>query len=138
MSLFSNYQAKGQLKFFKSNDDDQKLNISIGISSNHEMNSNLYESISNFLETLLIGDYINEDTYSERKEHEKEEEIALKLHEKALKEQAKQQAKYMKEQEKLRKKTAKTTETTRKLLRSLHHFTIHMIQVVTSILYESI
>jgi hypothetical protein len=115
-SLFSSYQAKGQLKFFKSSDNEEKLTISIGISSNHQMNSNLYESISVFLDKLLIGDYINEEMYNEIKEREKEEELSIKL----LKKQEKENAKYLKEKEKEAKKAKKTTKKVTKSSKSLY------------------
>ena len=109
MSLFSTYKANGSLKFYKSDDDEQKLTISINIASNHELNSNLYDSIGEFLEKLLIGDYINEEDYIERKEIEREQKISLKLYEKQEKEEQKKRLKFAKEKEKERKASMKKT-----------------------------
>jgi hypothetical protein len=96
VSLFNSYSVKGSLKFYKSHDDDQKLVVSIAINADHQVDKNIYAKLSEFLETLLIEDYINEDSYK-----------SILLHEKSQKLAAKEQAKYLKTQEKLKKQATK-------------------------------
>ncbi len=94
--LFNTYSVKGNLKFYKiepeNEDNEEKITVSIGISANHQIESNIYEDLSAFLEKLLIEDYMNEHSHQAKVDHEK-----------ALAHAEKKQAKYEKEQEKLRK-----------------------------------
>lgn len=107
-SLFTQYSVKGNLKIFKNEDNDEKLTIGISVSANHQVDKNLYENIEEFLEKLLIADYINEDAYNCRKESEK-----------LLQQQEKDQAKYYKDFEKKKMKTAKMAKAA-KQAKSLH------------------
>lgn len=102
-SLFNQFSVKGSLKFFKNEDNDEKITIGISVSANHQVDQNLYENIEEFLEKLLIADYITEDTYNCKKESEK-----------LVKKQEKEQAKYYKELEKKKMKTVKTKKTVKK------------------------
>ncbi len=103
--LFNTYSVKGNLKFYKVNceseDNEEKITVSIGISANHQIKENIYEDLSAFLEKLLIEDYMNEQTYQSRKEHEK-----------AIVKAVKEQGKREKLQEKQRK--AKSTKVVKK------------------------
>lgn len=89
--LFNTYAVKGNLKFYKTEDMEEKITISIGITANHQIEANIYEDLSAFLEKLLIEDYMNEQTYEAKKDHEK-----------ALIKAEKEQAKHEKQQEKLK------------------------------------
>jgi hypothetical protein len=104
--LFNTYAVKGNLKFYKiendQEDSDEKITVSIGITANHQIEANIYEDLSAFLEKLLIKDYMNEQTYQ-----------AKKAHAKAMIKQEKEQAKREKQQEKQKK--SKTTKTTKKV-----------------------
>ena len=91
-TIFNDYSSKGSLKFYKLEDEEQKLKISISISSNHQLDNNLVDSINEFLNKLLINDYENEDAFNEKKQ-------SLQL----LKEQMKQQDKLKKELSKKKK-----------------------------------
>lgn len=103
--LFNTYAVKGNLKFYKTENDEEKITVNIGINANHKINENIYEDLSAFLEKLLIEDYMNDQTYQ-----------AKKAHEKALIKQEKEQAKREKQQEKQKKaKTAKTTKSTKRV-----------------------
>lgn len=95
-TLFNSYSVKGNLKFYKSHNTDEKLTITISINADHQVDKNIYSSLNDFLENLLIEDYINEDSY-----------VAIKEHEKIEKQQKKKQEKYEKEQEKIKKKLTK-------------------------------
>lgn len=103
--LFNTYAVKGNLKFYKNETEneehEEKITISIGITANHQIEQNIYEDLSAFLEKLLIEDYINEQTYQAKKEHEK---ILIK--------QEKEQAKREKQLEKQKK--AKSTKVVKK------------------------
>jgi hypothetical protein len=92
-TLFTTFSVKGNLKFYKTTDEEEKVTISIGVNANHQLDNNLYEKLSDFLEQLLINDYITEDQHNSIKIHEKQEKTAEK-----------QQLKYIKDQEKLKKK----------------------------------
>jgi len=105
--LFTTYSVKGNLKFYKLDNNEEKITVSIGISANHQIESNIYEDLNAFLEKLLIEDYINDETYQ-----------AKKAHEKALAKAEKEQAKREKQQQKLRK--AKTTKLVKKPSKSLY------------------
>lgn len=107
-SLFTQYSMKGNLKFFKNEDNDEKITIGISVSANHQVDKNLYENIEDFLEKILIADYINEDAYNCKKESEK-----------LQKKQEKNQAKYYKDLEKKKMKTVKITKAA-KQTKSLH------------------
>jgi thiamine pyrophosphate-dependent acetolactate synthase large subunit-like protein len=96
-SLFNQFSVKGNLKFFKNEDNGEKITIGISVTANHQVDENLYENIEDFLEKLLIADYINEDVYNCKKESEK-----------LQKKQEKDQAKYYKDLEKKKTKTVKT------------------------------
>ena len=98
-TLFNTFSVKGSLKFYKSANDDEKITIGISISANHQVDENIYENINEFLEKLLIEDYINEDVHNIR-----QDEIKLK------KKQAKEQAKSLKELEKKALKARKTAK----------------------------
>ena len=95
MSLFDNYSVKGTMKYFREkpdeDEDDDKLIISIGIKSNHELTKDIYLSISKFLENMLIEDYLTEEQYLSIQLQKKEEEKMKKVFEKRQKEQMKQQ-----------------------------------------------
>jgi hypothetical protein len=97
-NVFNKYGVNGKLKFFK-NDSDDKLTISIGISSNHQMNENILDDINKFLEKLLIEDYITEDMHQ-----------SIMLHKKIVKDNHKQS-------EKLAKKAMK--KTTKKVIKKV-------------------
>jgi hypothetical protein len=103
-TLFSSYSVKGNLKFYRNDDDEEKITLSFGINANHQPDEKLYEKISDFLEKVLIEDYCSEDSYLAKKAYEKE--LALTK---------KNQDKYIKEQEKkallLRKQAKKTSKT---------------------------
>lgn len=88
--LFTTYAVKGNLKFYKTDSDEEKITVSIGISANHQIEANIYEDLSAFLEKLLIEDYMNESTYQSKKAHEKALAKAEKEQEKRDKQQAKQ------------------------------------------------
>jgi len=102
-SLFNSYSVRGNLKFYKSENDEEKITIGISVTANHQVDENLYESINEFLEKLLIEDYINEDSYNTKKELEK-------LHKK----QEKDQAKSIKELEKMKAKACKMKKAPKK------------------------
>jgi hypothetical protein len=91
-SIFNDYSSKGCLKFYKLEDEELKLKISISISSNHQLDNNLVDSINEFLNKLLINDYENEEAYKEKQQ-------SLEL----LKQQMKQQDKVKKQQLKTKK-----------------------------------
>ena len=101
-SLFTQFSVMGSLKYYKTEDTDEKITVGISITANHQIKANIYEDLSAFLEKLLIEDYINEATYESNKAHEK----ALI---KAEKEQEKHKKKMQKE-----KKKAITTKTVKK------------------------
>lgn len=61
--MFDSYSVRGKLNFYKNTDDQEKVTISIGVTANHQVNQNIYEQLSDFLEKLLIDNYINEDQY---------------------------------------------------------------------------
>ena len=88
-SLFNSYSTKGNLKFYKIKDNDEKLTISINITANHELNKNIYENVNMFLEKLLIEDYENEETYNRKVEEEKNQAKQMKAQEKYRKDQEK-------------------------------------------------
>jgi thiamine pyrophosphate-dependent acetolactate synthase large subunit-like protein len=92
-SLFNQFSVKGNLKFFKNEDNGEKITIGISVSANHQVDENLYENINEFLEKLLIA----EDASNSKKESEK-----------LQKKQEKEQAKYYKDLEKKKMKTVKT------------------------------
>jgi hypothetical protein len=91
-SIFNDYSSKGCLKFYKLEDEEQKLKISISVSSNHQLDNNLIEKINEFLNKILIDNYENEDAFNEKKQ-------SLQL----LKEQMKAQDKLKKELSKKKK-----------------------------------
>jgi hypothetical protein len=45
-SIFNDYSSKGCLKFYKLQDEEQKLKISISESRNHQLDNNLIEKIN--------------------------------------------------------------------------------------------
>jgi hypothetical protein len=100
-NLFTNYSVKGNLKFYKIIDEDEKITISISVNANHELSRDIYQNINNFLENLLIEEYMTEDSYT-----------AKKLHEKMLQKQQKENEKYEKTKAKESKKKAKATKKT--------------------------
>lgn len=95
-TLFNNYSAKGCLKFYSSSDNDEKLTISIGISTDHQVKQDIYKKLSDFLENLLVDDYETEEQYESKREYQKNQ-----------KKMEKAQAKYLIDQEKLSKKKMK-------------------------------
>jgi len=105
--LFTTYAVKGNLKFYKTDNDEEKITVSIGISANHQIEDNIYEDFSAFLEKLLIEDYMNESTYQSKKAHEK-----------ALAKAEKEQEKRNKQQEK--QKTTKKAKAVPKKVKSLY------------------
>jgi len=104
-SLFTQFSVKGNLKFYKTEENEEKITVGISITANHQIKANIYEDLSAFLEKLLIADYINEQTYE-----------ANKAHEKALIKAGKEQEKHEKKMQKEKKKaiTTKTTKTVKK------------------------
>ena len=84
--LFDSYSVKSNLKFYKTEDEDQKITVSVGITANHHIEDTIYKDLSVFIEKLLIEDYINEQTYQSKKAHEK-----------VLMQQEKEQAKHEKQ-----------------------------------------
>ena len=94
--LFKTYSVKGNLKFYKTDNNDETITISIGINANHQIESNIYDDLNAFLEKMLIEDYINDETYQ-----------AKKAHEKALAKVEKEQASRLIKEEKQRKAKAK-------------------------------
>jgi len=105
--LFTTYAVKGNLKFYKTDNDEEKITVCIGISANHQIEANIYEDLSAFLEKLLIEDYMNESTYQSKKAHEK-----------ALVKAEKEQEKRNKQQEK--QKTTKKAKAVPKKVKSLY------------------
>jgi len=105
--LFTTYAVKGNLKFYKTDNDEEKITVSIGISANHQIEANIYEDLSAFLEKLLIEDYMNESTYQSKKAHEK-----------ALAKAEKEQEKHNKQLEK--QKTTKKAKAVPKKVKSLY------------------
>ncbi len=95
-TLFNTYSVKGNLKFYKNENNDEKITIGISITANHQVDENIYENLNEFLEKLLIADYISEDAYNIKKEHEK-----------MVKKLEKDQVKFQKEVEKKKKKATK-------------------------------
>ena len=61
--LFDAYAVKSNLKFYKTEDNDERITASIDITANHH--------IEDTIEKLLIEDYINEQSYQSKKGHEK-------------------------------------------------------------------
>lgn len=106
-TLFTNFSVKGNLKFYKSNDEEEKVTISIGVTANHQVSQNIYEKLSEFLEKLLIDDYLTEEQHLSNVELEKQELNNEKI-----------KAKYIKNQEKL--KTKKTSVKSPKKQKSLY------------------
>ena len=96
-SIFNDYSSKGCLKFYKLEDEEQKLKISISISSNHQLDNNLIDSINEFLNKLLINDYENEQSFNEKKQSLELLKQQMKQQEELLKQQMKQQDKTKKE-----------------------------------------
>lgn len=104
-TLFDSYAVKGNLKFFKNVDEDEKITVSIGVSTNHQCSQDIYQKLSDFLETLLIESYITEDQHTSNLEMKKQEIKQSKVREKAIKDQQKKKkmaiAKNIKKQPKL-------------------------------------
>ena len=104
-TLFDSYTVKGNLKFFKNLDESEKITVSIGVSANHQRSHDIYKKLSDFLETLLIEDYITEDQHTSNLEMKKQEIKQAKVREKAIKDQQKKKkmaiAKNIKKQPKL-------------------------------------
>lgn len=69
--LFDTYAVKSNLKFYKTEDNDERITVSIGITANHHIEDTIYQDLSAFIEKLLIEDYINEQSYQSKKAHEK-------------------------------------------------------------------
>lgn len=92
-TLFDSYSVRGKIFFFKTIDCEEKITIAVGVNANHQVDKNIYEKLNEFLEKLLIDDYITEDQHN-----------AIKLHEKQQEQAEKHQAKYIKEKEKELKK----------------------------------
>ena len=86
---FNNYSVKKKLKFFKTIDTTDVINVSINISANHQINDTIYDKLNNFLENLLIENYETEATYLSLKLHKKQESEAIKNNEKYLLKQSK-------------------------------------------------
>jgi thiamine pyrophosphate-dependent acetolactate synthase large subunit-like protein len=100
-SLFTQFSVKGNLKYYRTEENEEKTTVGISINANHQIKANIYEDLSAFLEKLLIEDNINEQTYESKEAHEK----ALI---KAEKEQEKHEKKMQKE--KMKAITTKTTK----------------------------
>ena len=86
---FNTYSVKKKLKFYKSLDNDDVINIGITVSANHQINDDIYNKLNNFLENLLIENYETEATYLSLQLHKKQESEALKNNEKYLLKQSK-------------------------------------------------
>ena len=69
--LFDAYAVKSNLKFYKTEDNDERITASIDITANHHIEDTIYQDLSAFIEKLLIEDYINEQSYQSKKAHEK-------------------------------------------------------------------
>ena len=89
MALFNNFSSKGKLNFYRIEDDQDTLTVSIGITSNHQIKESINESIEKFLTNLLIKDYMNEDTHDTHVEEQKFIQAEVKKQEK---EQERQQS----------------------------------------------
>ena len=99
------------VKFYKLEDEEQRLKISISVSSNHQLDNNLVDSINEFLNKLLINDYENEQSYNEKKQSLELLKQQMKEQDKVKKQQLKKKKlnndnslKELKNEEKLRKK----------------------------------
>jgi tRNA(Met) C34 N-acetyltransferase TmcA len=110
-NIFNDYSSKGSLKFYKLEDEELKLKISISISSNHQLDNNLVDSINEFLNKLLINDYENEQSYKEKQQSLELLKQQIKQQDKAKKELSKKKKtnndnllKELKNEEKLKKK----------------------------------
>jgi len=71
MSLINNQSYKKKIVFFKNEDDEKKVIISIGLSCNHEINKSMLHSIESHVNSLFFSDYIDEQTFKNQKMAEK-------------------------------------------------------------------
>jgi hypothetical protein len=71
---FNSYSVKGSRKFFKNDDDGEKISLSIGINASHKVNMDIYDKLNDFLEKLLIEAYHGEEIHTAKIDHEKQEE----------------------------------------------------------------
>jgi hypothetical protein len=102
--MFNSYSVKGSLKFFKNDDDGDKITLSIGINANHKVDMNIYDKLNDFLEKLLIKDYHSEEIHNAKIDHEKQEAQAEK-----------ERVKYLKVQEKEKKASMKPSSSGKKV-----------------------
>lgn len=72
-TLFNTFSVRRNLKFYKTENNEEKITLSIGVNANHQVSKNIYEKVNEFLEKLLIEDYISEDTYNNKKSNEKQQ-----------------------------------------------------------------
>jgi hypothetical protein len=106
MALFNNFSSKGKLNFYKIEDDQDTLTVSIGIASNHQIKESIYDNIEKFLTNLLIKDYMNEDTHDTHVEEQKFIQAEVKKQEKQMEKQRKDIDKQRKLKAKETKKNA--------------------------------
>jgi hypothetical protein len=89
---FNTYSVKKKLKFYKSLDNDDVINIGITVSANHPINDDIYNKLNDFLKNLLIENYDTEEMYKSLKLHKDQEQQAIKNNEKYLLKQSKVKA----------------------------------------------
>ena len=111
-SLLSNQTFKKQMKYVKMNEDEKQLSFSLCINTNHDINKTIIEQVEQYINSLVINDYIDADKFeanikdkeARMKERIKQEKENIKLKAKQEKEELKLKAKQEKEQSKSKNK----------------------------------
>jgi len=111
-TLFDNQKFSKKQSFVNSKDNSKKLSFSVSIQSNHDVNKNILTEIEQYINNLLINDYLNEDEAVEnkklQKQQEKEQKLLLKQKEKENKLKQAEVAKYNKQKQEELMKMKKT------------------------------
>ena len=112
--IFNKQSFYSKLNFVNIDDDDKKLNISIVLTTNHNLDEKLIQSIEQFINKLLINDYEKLELYALRRKEEaetmKKEKLAKLEYEKQEKERLKKLNNELKQQKKKQLELKKLNE----------------------------
>jgi len=98
-TLFDNQKFSKKQSFVNSKDNSKKLSFSVSIQSNHDVNKHILTEIEQYINNLLINDYVNEDEAVENEKLQKQQEKEQKLLQKQKEKEDKQKEKQQKDKE---------------------------------------
>lgn len=85
MDLLRNQSYTTKMIFRETENEDNKVSISLAVKCNHKLRMDILQSIETHLNTLFIHDYITEELYNKHKDLEKREAKLRKQNENAQK-----------------------------------------------------